>query len=379
MATVIVLIFGCIGLAIIAFKVIKIKVSAVSIAVIFLIGSFLLSGILVAWNFSAPISDQTTLVRKVTNLMADPDSKGLISKIHVQGIQPTKKGDPLYEIDSRPNQYALNQATAQFDANQQEVLKAEAGIEVAAARVENAKANQALTKAQLDTELKTQALNPGAVAKLKVEVAQQTYQASDAAVNNAIANQKVSEFALTTAQDNLKASRAQLELAKLNLSQNVTRAPSDGYLMNFRTTEGTMTTALMVQSQGLFLDTSVPGVIAAVYPQNLVKNVQPGNLVDIAFKSLPGQIATGKVDAILAWTGEGQLQRESSSQLPIAKNLKSQGFLLVRITIDDQDLAHQLPLGAASSVAIYTDRLKPFHIFSKIAIRVKMWMNYLSI
>jgi multidrug resistance efflux pump len=378
MATVIVLIFGCIGLAIIAFKVIKIKVSAVSIAVIFLIGSFLLSGILVAWNFSAPISDQTTLVRKVTNLMADPNSKGLISKIHVQGIQPTKKGDPLYEIDSRPNQYALNQATAQVDANQQEVLKDEAGIEVAAARVENAKANQALTKAQLDTQLKTQALNPGAIATLKVEVAQQTYQASDAAVNNAIANQKVSEFALTTAQDNLKASQAQLELAKLNLSENVTRAPSDGYLMNFRATEGTMTTS-MKQSQGLFLDTSVPGVIAAVYPQNLVKNVEPGNLVDIAFKSLPGKIATGKVDAILAWTGEGQLQRETSSQLPIAKNLKSQGFLLVRITIDDQDLAHQLPLGAASSVAIYTDRLKPFHIFSKIAIRVKMWMNYLSI
>ncbi len=377
MATVIFML-GYIGLAVIAFKVVKIKVSAVSIAVIFLIGSFLLSGILVAWNFSAPISDQTTLVRKVTNLMADPDSKGLISKIHVQGIQPTKKGDPLYEIDSRPNQYALNQATAQVDANQQEVLKDEAGIEVAAARVENAKANQALTKAQLDTELKTQALFPGAIATLQVEVAQQTYQASDAAVSYAIANQKVSEFALTTAQDNLKASQAQLELAKLNLSENVTRAPSDGYLINFRATVGTMTTPLY-QSQGLFLDTSVPGVIAAVYPQNLVKNVEPGNLVEIAFKSLPGQIATGKVDAILAWTGEGQLQRESSSQLPIAKNLKSQGFLLVRITIDDQDLAHQLPLGAASSVAIYTDRLKPFHIFSKITIRIKMWMNYLPI
>ena len=377
MATVIFML-GYIGLAVIAFKVIKIKVSAVSIAVIFLIGSFLMSGILVAWNFSAPISDQTTLVRKVTNLMADPDSKGLISKIHVQGIQPTKKGDPLYEIDSRPNQYAFNNSLAQVAVGEQKVLQAQAGVEVAVAKVEVAKANQALSKAQLDVVLGIQAVNPGAVAKLDVEVAQQTYQASDAAVSTAIANQKVSEFALTTAQHNLKASQAQLELAKLNLSQNVTRAPSDGYLMNFRTTVGTMTTS-MKQSQGLFLDTSVPGVIAAVYPQNLVKNVEPGNLVDIAFKSLPGKIATGKVDAILAWTGEGQLQREDSSQLPIAKNLKSQGFLLVRITIDDQDLAHQLPLGAASSVAIYTDRLKPFHIFSKIAIRVKMWMNYLSI
>jgi multidrug resistance efflux pump len=371
----VILMFGYIGLAVIAFKVIKIRISAVSIAAIFLVGSFLMGGVLIAWKFSAPITDQTTLVRKVTNLIAGPDSKGLISRIYVKGIQPTKKGDPLYEIDSRPNQYALNQANAQVATNQQEILKAEAGIEVSAARVEEAKANQALAKAQLDTALKTRALNPGAVAKLDVEVAQHTYQASDAAVNNAIANQKVSEFALTTAQDNLKASQAQLELAKLNLSQNVTRAPSDGYLMNFRATEGTMTTT-MKQSQGLFLDTSVPGVIAAVYPQNLVKNVEPGNLVEIAFKSLPGQIATGKVDAILNWTGEGQLQRESSSQLPIAKNLKSQGFLVIRITIDDQDLANKLPLGAASSVAIYTDTLKPLHVISKITLRMKSWINY---
>jgi multidrug resistance efflux pump len=372
----VILMFGYIGLAVIAFKVIKIQISAVSIAAIFLVGSFLMGGVLIAWKFSAPITDQTTLVRKVTNLIAGPDSKGLISRIYVKGIQPTKRGDPLYEIDPRPNQYALDQATAQVATNQQEILKAEAGIEVSAARVEEAKANQALAKAQLDTALKTRALNPGAVAKLDVEVAQHTYQASDAAVNNAIANQKVSEFALTTAQNNLKASRAQLELAKLNLSQNVTRAPSDGYLMNFRATEGTMTTTLVAQTQGLFLDTSVPGVIAAVYPQNLVKNVEPGNLVEIAFKSLPGQIATGKVDAILNWTGEGQLQRESSSQLPIAKNLKSQGFLLVRITIDDQDLANKLPLGAASSVAIYTDTLKPLHVISKITLRMKSWINY---
>jgi multidrug resistance efflux pump len=379
MAMVIVLIFGCIGLAIIAFKVIKIKVSRVSVAVTVLMGSFLIGGILVAWKFSAPITDQTTLVRKITNLIADPESKELITKIYAEESQPLKKGDPIWEVDSRPNQYALNQAIAQVAANEQDELKAEAGIEVAAARVEEAKANRALTKAQLDTALKTRDLNPGAVAKLNVEVAQQTYQASDAAVSNAIANQKVSEFALTTARNNLKARQAQLELAKLNLSQNVKRAPSDGYLMNFQTVEGTMTTPLVAQSQGIFLNTSVPGVIAAIYPQNLLKNVEPGNSVEIAFKSLPGEIATGKVDAILAWTGEGQIQREKSTVVPIVKDLKARGFLAVRITIDDLELANSLPLGAASSVAIYTNTLKPFHIISKISIRIKMWMNYLPI
>jgi multidrug resistance efflux pump len=368
-----------VGLAVIAFKVIKIKVSPVSVAVTVLVGASLVGGILVAWKFSAPITDQTTLARKITNLIADPDSKELIVKIYARESQPLKKGDPIWEVDSRPNQYAANQAIAQVAMAEQEVLNAQAGIEVATARVEEAKANSVLARAQLDTALKTRALNPGAVAKLNVEVLQQSYQASGAAVNNATANQKVSESALTTAQNKLKASQAQLELAELNLSQNIKRAPSDGYLVNFQTVEGTMTTALMVQSQGLFLNTSDPGVVVAIYPQNLVKNVEPGNSVDLAFKSLPGQIATGKVDAILDWTGEGQLQRQTSSNLPIVKNLKSRGFLGVRIMIDDAEIANSLPLGAAGSVAIYTNTGKPFHVISKITIRIKMWMNYLPI
>ena len=47
------------------------------------------------------------------------DSKELISKIHVPQNQLVKKGTPLYEYDPRPNQYALDQLTAQLDASQQ--------------------------------------------------------------------------------------------------------------------------------------------------------------------------------------------------------------------------------------------------------------------
>jgi multidrug resistance efflux pump len=372
-----VFLLGYIGLVVVAFKVIKIKVTPVACAVAILLGVFLMGGIVITWKFAAPMSDQMTLHRKVTQLLANQDSKEYITKIHVQQEQPVKKGDPLYEVDATPNQYALNKARAQIAVAEQKVLQAQAGIEVAAARVEEAKANQGLSKAQLDTALKTHDLNPGAVAILNVEVAQQTYLASDAGVNNAIANQKVAEFALTTALNSVKADQAALEVAKLNLRQNVTRAPSDGYIMNWQAMEGTMTTTVITSAQGTFMDTSKPGVIAAVFPQNLVKNMAPGNPVDIAFKSLPGQIVTGKVDAVLEYTGEGQLL--SIGQLPIAKNLKSKGFLVVRITIDDEALASDLPLGAAGSVAVYTDALKPFHIISKITIRIKMWVNYLPI
>ena len=366
-----------VALVVVAFKVIKIKVNAISVAAAVFLGVFVLGGILIAWKFSAPITDQMTLHKKVNLLLSNQDSKELITKIHVDPEQPVKKGDPLYEVDSRPNQYTVNQWTAQVAASQQSVKQAEAGVEVAAAQVEEANASQALTQAQLDTALKTQEINPSAVAKLNVEVAQKTYDAKVAATENEVAQQSVAEYALLTAQNSLKADQAQLELAKLNLSQNVVRAPSDGYVANWQAMEGTMTTTVRTSAQGTFLDTSIPAFVAAVFPQNLLKNVESGNDVEIAFKSLPGKIATGKVDAVLEYTGEGQLL--TGPQIPHVKDLNAKGFLVVRITLDDQELAQHLPLGADGSVAIYTKVMEPFQLISKITIRIKMWMNYLPV
>jgi hypothetical protein len=59
--------------------------------------------------------------------------------------------------------------------------------------------------------------------------------------------------------------------------------------------------------------------------------------------------------------------------------MNAKGFLVVRITLDDQELAQSLPLGADGSVAIYTKVMEPFQLISKITIRIKMWMNYLPV
>jgi multidrug resistance efflux pump len=115
-------------------------------------------------------------------------------------------------------------------------------------------------------------------------------------------------------------------------------------------------------------------VVAAVFPMNVIQHVAPGDHVEIAFKSLPGRIVTGKVDQVLEYTGEGQL--EPAATLPEAKSIGSKGMLAVRILLDDPELAKRLPLGGAGTTAIYTDYAKPFQIITKISVRMKMWLNY---
>src|SRR5262249_14124454 len=57
----------------------------------------------------------------------------------------------------------------------------------------------------------------------------------------------------------------------------------------------------------------------------------------------------------------------------------SYGMLAVKIRFDDAKQAHELPLGAVGTVAIYTDFGKPFHCISKVALRIKKWLYFLPL
>lgn len=370
---VVLLTLGYLAIVLVAFKLIKIRVNPISIAVSVLGGVFLIGGVVIVWKFSAPVTGKMTVVRRTVPLLSGQNSKELITKVHVAEHEMVKKGDLLYEVDQRPNQYALNRLKAQLAVAEQTVLELEAGVEVAAAAVQAANAGLDYSQAQLDTARGVQRDNPAAVAELKVTVQQNKYVSSKAAVEQAVAAQSEARFALENARESLKAVEAQVDAAELNLEQCFIRAPADGYVMNWQAVEGTMTTTVITSSQGVFMDMSET-VVAAVLPQNLVKNVAPGDAVDIAFKSLPGQIATGKVESVVRYTGEGQL--EPSQVVPVVATQGSKGFLVVRVTLDDEELAGRLPLGGAGTTAIYTSTGKPFHVISKVVIHMKAWMNY---
>jgi multidrug resistance efflux pump len=370
------IILGYIGIVVLAFKVIKIKVSPVSIAVFALIGVIVIGAVVDLWKFSAPMTGRMTVKRNVVQLLPGQGSKELISKIHVPQNQLVKKGTPLYEYDSRPNQYAIDQLNAQLAASQAKISELQASVELAAANVVAANAKVAYMKAQLDTALTTQRLDAAAIAELEVEVQRENFAAAQAGVEKAEAAQKEAEFALASAKEAIQATEAQLGTAKLNLEQNVVKAPADGYIANMQAIEGTMGTTLIVRAQASFVDMTET-VVAAVLPMNLVQNVAPGDTVEIAFKSLPGQIATGKVDHVLEYTGEGQL--DMTAIIPEVKSIGSKGMLVVRILLDDEDLAKKLPLGGAGTTAIYTKFAEPFHIITKITVRIKAWMNYAPI
>jgi multidrug resistance efflux pump len=365
-----------VGCVFVAFRVIKFRVRPASIAVAAVIGIIMLGGIVIAWKLAAPMTGRMTVTRRVTPLLSNQNSKELIKNIYVKHDEPVKKGTVLYESETAPNEYAVAQLAAQLAASKQTVEEQEAAVEVADASAEKAVADQAYSKARLETALEVRELNPKAVSELQLEVVKRQNESLEAAVRQAEATRNTAKFALATAKNNVNATEEQLNLAKLKLEQCKVVAPSDGQIVNWQAVEGTMTTTVITSAQGTFMDMSRT-FVAAVFPQNLLANVKAGDTVEIAFKGRAGQIATGKVEFVMEYTGEGQLTPET--QLPVAAKLGSKGFLAVRIILDDEALAQDLPLGGGGTVAIYTSFGKPFHLISKVALRIKSWLNYLPV
>ena len=357
-----------------AFKVIKIKVNPVSDrGIATLIGMFMLGGVVIVWKQAAPMSGQMILRRRVLQVV--PDVREFVSKVHVKFDEKVKKGDPLFEVLPDRFQDAVDESTAELAAAKSTVSSVEAAVTAAEASVKESEANTAIAKAEVDTAIELQKQSAGAaIARLKVEETQDGYNAALADDKLVKAKLKQTQFSLAAAKNSVAVAEAALNTANFNLSRCTYVSPVDGQVVNWQIREGTPVARWRFTGAGT-VQSFEDNAILAIYPQNLLNNVKPGNAVEIAFKRRPRQIVTGKVKEVIEYTGEGQFA--PGAMLPSAADVGSQGYLAVMISIDDEELAKELPLGAAGTTAIYTDFAQPFHIITKITVRIKAWMYLL--
>lgn len=344
----------------------------ISMAVALLIGSSVLGLVTIVWNQAAPMSSRMFLRRHV--LQVAPDVEEFVSKVYVEPDQRVNKGDPLFEIRPDRFQDAVESASSQLTAAQATVSQFEASVEAAKAAVKKSKAHTAAAKAELDTAITLQKDTAAAVAKLQVVEAQQGFRAARANDNVQQATLKQTGFSLAAAQHSVDVSQAALTAAEFNRMRCTYLSPVDGQVVNWQINDGTPAARYRFTASGTVMDLSDSAIIA-IFPQNQLNNVKVGDVAEVAFKRRPGQIVTGIVDRVVMYTGEGQFL--PSPTVPIMADVGSKGDLAIRIRLDDEALAKDLPMGAAGAVAVYTDFGRTLHLLSKIKIRVSAWKYYL--
>jgi multidrug resistance efflux pump len=367
------------------FKVLRLKPTAYLIASLVVAGVLMVGGVVVVWTQSAPMTDKLVTSQYVVQLV--PYVKGQVKAIHAQALKPMKKGDLLLEIDPAPYQYTMDQVASQLNSAKATVQQAQAGLEVATAAVANAKANLAkakasdeLAKTQEQIALNIQKQNAAAISQLNVAKATQERQEADAAVQQAVAavaqsqaSEQQAAAAIQVARSNVTTVEAQLDDARFNLAQCKMYAQEDGYVVNWQVQVGSMLVPYTVAPAGTFVVTT-DTAIAAVFPQNWLSNVEPGNDAEVILNPYPGRLFFGKVDYVISATGGGQFT--PGGTIPNAAKIGSDGLYAVRINFNDAALARKLSIGSGGAATIYTNKGKATHVISKVAIRMKRWLLY---
>jgi multidrug resistance efflux pump len=106
--------------------------------------------------------------------------------------------------------------------------------------------------------------------------------------------------------------RAQLEQAKWDLAQTTVYAPANGTPVNVQLRPGALVATLANTPALTFVEDEF--TVVALYNQNELYKVKPGDEAEIVLETLPGEIIKAKVDSII-WA-QGQGQSTISSSLP---------------------------------------------------------------
>jgi RND family efflux transporter MFP subunit len=168
--------------------------------------------------------------------------------------------------------------------------------------------------------------------------------------------------------------KAQIEGARWNLDKTVVRAPADGYVTNLALRKGARVANLPLTPVMAFIDTS-DTLIGVEVAQADSRFIAPGQDVEITFKFLPGQIHTAKVLAVLQAISTGQVQASGLATTPT--QVQAAPFV-VRVKLDDKDLARRLPAGSVGDAAIFTDHVKVSHVIRKVLLRQIAILSYVN-
>lgn len=307
-------------------------------------------------NIVAPSSHDVRVINYVVPI--NPPVRGLVTEVPIEPNRPIKKGDVLFKVDPVPFQIA--------------VKTGEANVLSLRKQLKSTQANNVVFDTKLNLSRKrvgqfTELASAGAGNKFDQEQAQTD-------VLNLESQLLASKSDEDTIRAKIESAEAQLADAKWQLSQTTYYAPTNGSVIALTLRPGAMAVPLPMSPAMNFVEDEQ--WILAIYKQNEVRNIKPGQEAEVAFEMYPGRVVKCKVDSIMWATAQGQLPIGTMSAAggvaPIPAN-----SLAVRLLPDAKDRDIFLAAGAHGAGAVYTDSGQMIHIIRKIIVRVGAKLDWL--
>ena len=375
--------------------------SQVIVAIIPIVG---LTALILLLNVYAPSSSDVRVYKYTVPIVSQV--RGRVLEVPVEeGNRPVKKGDVLFKLDPTPYQLTVNQLLAQLanaQAQQREldeslnvakaqVVESSKAIDQASARVREVQAK--LQLANLRVQQNRELASTGAGSKFDLEKSEADLkelqaqldsargveaQARAAEVQSRASQQQVQQKLSAKVEGGEYAQvatvRAQLENARWELEQTVVRSPCDCYVVNLQLRPGAFVAGMPLNAVMTLVE--VEGQVVALFHQNELHQVRPGDEAEFSLETNPGQIIKAKVDSVIWATGAGQLPASGTVPMTGVLSAPPQRFA-VKFDVEEKDRALFLAPGAAGDAAIYTQHLHAIHILRKVILRVGAKLNYI--
>ena len=312
-----------------------------------------------------------------------PRVSGPIVRLPIKDNQLLKAGDLLFEIDPRTFEASLEQARAQFDATGdnyqalfQQVEAAKAKVDVSRAAVTQAQSSIKKIESEIEKDkaeydrqrelLPRKATSQKAVdrAKANYEVSVEQRKTAVAALAQAQASLLESEANLAEAKANLgaagdanasiRAARAAVRQAELNLEFTQVRAPVDGYVTNLNLRLGSQAVAnqpalALVDINSFWVD--------GFFKETSIGKIGEGDKAVATLMAYPDTPLEGYVDSI----GWGIAKQDGSTGFELLPNISSTFEWIrlaqrvpVRIHLTNVPIEVKLRVGTTCSVLVMT-------------------------
>lgn len=288
-----------------------------------------------------------------------PQVGGTITAIHVKDNQLVRRGDLLFELDSRPYAAEAEKAKAQLALTELEIQAYKDQIAAAEAQLKQSEAKAAYA---VDYAKRVQALVGNLYVTVdKNQLAQtEAITATDKVAQDKAALERARNLLGEQGDVNVRrvAAQAALRDSELKLSYCKVYATCDGYVTNLQITPG----AYAAVGEQIFslVDRKIWYVLANFRETDL-KRMRPGMSADVYLLAESGKklkgIVQGVPKAVVALNtpsnnapgGEGLLSRVSPT---IDFILLAQRYP-VRIILDEQE-GHSFRMGGTASVIVHT-------------------------
>lgn len=333
-----------------------------------------LTTLIMLLNIFAPSSADVRVIKYVVQVI--PQVRGRVTEVPVEPNVRVRKGAVLFRIDPTPFELQVRVLEAQLASAEGANRQLQEQLRAAVSTTRSIRTK--LDLAQTRTGQNEQLAESGAGDVFSFEQAVTNMRDLQAQLEASLASQSQIRARLAAKvgddQAEIAQIKAQLANARWELSQTVFYAPDDGTVINLQLRPGQMATSLGAFPVMTYVEDEFQ--IIALFGQNELHQVHPGDEAEIALRTYPGRIIKATVDSIIWAQGQGQIAMTATlPQTGLMPAIPGRFAVRLRVAGRDKDLF--LAAGAAGHGAIYTAHFHEIQILRKVILRIGADLDYL--